>query len=145
MLLKACQSLKKPSRMERDVLLTAKRPRYFQDDHACECTPSFTSSITFLLNASRSFGLRLVTNPLSTITSLSSQFTPAFFRSVLIDMNEVMFLPDNKPVSINNCGPWQIAATGLPDCRNSRANAMQSSFLLMRSGLMTPPGITNAS
>src|SRR3982751_699339 len=51
--------------------------------------PSQNSSIIFLLKAGMSSGLRLVTRPLSTTTSSSSQFPPAFRTSVLIAGQEV--------------------------------------------------------
>src|SRR3569833_154983 len=50
--------------------------------YAYACTPSANSSIIFLLNAGRSSGRRLVTKPLSTTTSSSTQCVLAFFRSV---------------------------------------------------------------
>ena len=48
-------------------------------------TPSANSSTIFSLNAGRSLGERLVTSPLSTTTSSSTQLAPAFFRSLCIE------------------------------------------------------------
>ena len=39
---------------------------------------------------------------------------PAFTRSVRTDGDDVTFRPRTTSASISNCGPWQIAATGLP-------------------------------
>jgi hypothetical protein len=47
-----------------------------------KCTPTPNSSIIFRQKASRSAGLRLVTSPLSTTTSLSTLVAPAFKMSV---------------------------------------------------------------
>src|SRR5207253_2072929 len=69
------------------------------------CRPSQNSSIIFLLKAGISSGLRLVTNPLSTTTSSSTQFPPAFFMSVLIAGHEVSVRPRTTPASINTHGP----------------------------------------
>ena len=71
------------------------------------------SLIVSRLNAGRSSGLRLVTKPLSTTASSSTQSAPAFLRSGLSEGHEVMRRPRAAPVSITVQGPWQIAATGL--------------------------------
>jgi hypothetical protein len=59
-----------------------------------------------------SSGFRLVTNPLSTTTSWSTQFPPAFRTSVLIAGHEVKVRPRTTPASIQTHAAWQIAATG---------------------------------
>ena len=46
------------------------------------CWPSPISSITLALNAGMSSGLRLVTKPLSTTTSSSTQSPPVFLMSL---------------------------------------------------------------
>lgn len=49
------------------------------------CFPSAISSMVLETKASRSLGERLVTMPLSTTTSLSTQLAPAFCTSVRMD------------------------------------------------------------
>src|SRR5205823_14727138 len=66
-------------------------PIYRQNRACATCAPSANSSIIFLLNAGMSSGLRLVTSPLSTTTSSSTQLAPAFVRSVLSDGHDVTF------------------------------------------------------
>src|SRR4051812_13729316 len=57
---------------------------------ACSsCRPSANSSIAFLLNAGMSSGLRLVTRPLSTCTSSSTQGPPPLRMSVCSAGNDV--------------------------------------------------------
>src|SRR5579859_1418772 len=68
------------------------------------CTPSPNSSLIFLLKAGMSSGLRLVTRPLSVTTSLSTQFAPAFLRSVLSDGQEVTVRSRTMPASIRSQG-----------------------------------------
>src|ERR1700691_6263591 len=78
--------------------------------------------ISVVLNAGISSGLRLVMNCPSVTTSLSTQFTPAFFRSVLIDGHEVIVFPFTTTASTSVHGPWQIAATGRPVATKSFTN-----------------------
>jgi hypothetical protein len=65
----------------------------------------------FALKASRSPGLREVMTPLSTTTSESSDFAPAFVAPVFIDLYEVILRPLAMPVSTRSQGAWQTAAT----------------------------------
>lgn len=55
---------------------------YLDDAAIAGCRPSVNSSIILELKAGMSSGLRLVTSPLSTTTSSSTQLPPAFFTSV---------------------------------------------------------------
>src|SRR5438045_8968387 len=75
----------------------------------CSCFPSANSSISFLLNAGMSSGLRLVTRPWSTCTSSSTQLAPALRRSVRTDGNDVSVRSRTTPASISVHGAWQIA------------------------------------
>src|ERR1700733_13763554 len=57
---------------------------------ACACCGLFaTTSVSFLLNAGMSSGLRLVMMLPSSTTSLSTHFAPALMRSVWMDGHEV--------------------------------------------------------
>src|SRR4030081_638963 len=87
-----------------------------------------------------SSGLRLVTKPLSTTASWSTQSAPAFLRSVLSEGHDVMRRPRAAPVSMTVHGPWQIAATGLPASKKAFAKATAFGSMRSLSGLMTPPG-----
>src|SRR5450755_1252566 len=109
------------------------------------CRPSQNSSIIFLLKAGISSGLRLVTRPLSTTTSLSTQCAPAFRISVLIAGQEVTVRPRITLASIRTHGAWQIAATGLPSRKKWRTNSSASSDERNVSGFISPPGIMSAS
>ena len=65
--------------------------------------------------AGRSSGLRLVTRLLSTTTSASSHFAPAFTTSSLIAKKLVALRPFSMPPAEHRThGPWQIEATSLP-------------------------------
>src|SRR5215469_6121609 len=58
-----------------------------------------------------SSGLRLVTTVPSVTTSLSTQFAPAFLRSVFRDGHDVIVRPRTAPASTRVHRPRQIAAT----------------------------------
>src|SRR5689334_1156503 len=57
------------------------------------------------LNAGMSSGLRLVSNPLSTTASSSTQLAPAFLRSVRSEGHEVKRRPRAAPASMTVQGP----------------------------------------
>src|SRR5262245_54866789 len=67
--------------------------------------PSPISSMILRLKAGRSSGLRLVTRPLSTTTSSSTQRPPALRTSVLMAGQEVNFRPRTTSASIKSQGP----------------------------------------
>src|SRR5207237_522892 len=83
-----------------------------------ECRRVANSSSILRLNAGRSAGLRLETSPLSTTTSSSTHFAPAFLRSACSEGHDVILRPFATPASIKVQGPWQIAATGLAESKN---------------------------
>src|SRR5256714_15491511 len=89
-----------------------------------------------------SSGFRLVTSPLSTTTSSSTQLPPAFRTSVLIAGHEVSVRPRTTPASIKTHGPWQIAATGVPSLKKWRVDSKDSGGEGSVSGVLNhPPGI----
>src|SRR5215217_4466228 len=108
-------------------------------------TPSANSSTSLALNAGRSSGLRLVTRPRSVWTSSSTQAPPAFSMSVRMLGHEVRVRPLTTSASTSVHGPWQMAATGLPDSKNDRTKSTASASLRRKSGLATPPGRTSPS
>lgn len=71
-------------------------------------------------------GVLLVTGPLSTTTSSSIHWAPAFCRSVCRLRYEVTLRLRATPASIRSQGPWQIAATGLCCSKRLRAKAWAS-------------------
>src|SRR5580700_6374627 len=81
------------------------------------------SSSILRLKAGTSSGFLLEMSPSSTTTSRSTQCAPAFSRSVLSDGHDVRVRPLTTSASISVHGPWQIAATGLPDSKKARTNA----------------------
>jgi hypothetical protein len=103
-----------------------------------------TSTIA-LQKAGRSSGLRLVTMAPSTWTCSSTQVPPALPISVRRLGHDVRVRPRTTPASISVHGPWQIAATGRPDCTQSRKNDTDASSRRSWSGLATPPGSTTPS
>ena len=92
-----------------------------------------------------SSGLRLVTRLPSATTSWSTQFAPAFLRSVWSDGHEVIFRPRTAPASISVQGPWQIAAIGLPASTKRFTKRTASGLIRSLSGFITPPGSSSAS
>src|ERR1051325_5302117 len=85
--------------------------------------PSANRRIISRLKAGMSSGLRLVTSLPSPTTSLSTQFAPAFLRSVLSDGHEVIVRPRIPLASIRVQGPWQMAAIGFPASTKCLTNA----------------------
>ena len=53
---------------------------------------------------------------------------------------EVSVRPDTTPASTSVHGPWQMAATGLPESTKSRTNATAALSSRNLSGLTVPPG-----
>ena len=106
-------------------------------------------STRFLLNASRSSGLRLEIMtfgpPSQTTTSSSTQFAPALRRSVCTLGHDVIVRSRTTSASTSVHEPWQITPTGLPASKKPLANATASSCIRRLSGLATPPGRTSAS
>ena len=66
------------------------------------------------LNTGTSSGLREVIRLPSSTTGLSTYSPPAFLTSMAIDGQQVSVRPRSALAEISTCGPWQIAATGLP-------------------------------
>ena len=58
---------------------------------------------------------------------------------------DVTVRPATTPASTRVHGPWQMAATGLPELTKSRTNATAESSSRSLSGLTVPPGNTSAS
>src|ERR1700744_2136204 len=113
---------------------------------ACACCGVFAvTSISFLLNAGMSSGLRLVMMLPSSTTSLSTHFAPALMRSVWMDGHEVTVFPFTTPASTSIHGPWQMAATGLPDSTNLRTKSTAGFSMRSLSGWICPPGRISAS
>src|SRR6201996_9859247 len=114
--------------------------------YAWACCGLFAvASVTFLLNAGISSGLRLVMMLPSSTTSLSTHFAPALIRSVWIDGHEVTVFPFTTPASINIQGPWQMAATGLPDATKLRTKSTAGFSIRSLSGFIWPPGRISAA
>jgi hypothetical protein len=84
---------------------------------------SANNAIISRLNAGMSSGLRLVTNPLSVTTSLSTQVPPALRMSVLSEGHEVSVRPCAASNSTTVHGPWQIAARTCLHQKNVSLNA----------------------
>src|SRR5215217_132645 len=125
---------------------TAQRRSVLARASACSAwVPSANSSTILALKAGRSSGLRLVTRPRSVWTSSSTQAPPAFSMSVRMLGHEVRVRPLTTSASTRVQGPWQMAATGLPDSKNDRTKSTASASLRRKSGLATPPGRTSPS
>ncbi len=61
-----------------------------------------------------------------------------------IEGQHVTVRPRSALTEISSCGPWQIAATGLPAAIMSRTRSTIAWRIRMRSGAW-PPGTTTAS
>src|SRR3954471_8077472 len=95
--------------------------------------------------AGRSSGDRLVVRVPSVTTCSSTTSAPALRRSVRTLGQEVNRRPRTRSASTRVQGPWQIAATGLPESTKSRTNATAERSILSWSGLTVPPGSSRAS
>src|SRR4051812_17322574 len=95
--------------------------------------------------AGRSSGDRLVVRFPSVTTCSSTTSAPALRRSVRRLGNEVSRRPPTTPASTKFHGPWQIAATGLPDSTKFRTNSTAAGCMRSLSGLTVPPGSSSAS
>src|SRR5215218_6614271 len=96
-------------------------------DHTRAWRPSQISSAILSQKAGRSSGLRLVTRPLSTTTSSSTQLPPAFLISVRSVGHDVSLRPRTTSASTSVQGRWQITATGFFASKNDFTNATASS------------------
>ena len=84
------------------------------------CFPDVMAPMMARLKAGMSSGLRLKMNWPSVTTSWSTQFAPAFLRSVLSEGHEVTVLPFSAPVRAASRGrgrwrPWLAAGDELLD------------------------------
>src|SRR4051812_18342841 len=95
--------------------------------------------------AGRSSGDRLVVMLPSVTTCSSTTSAPALRRSVRTLGNEVSRRPRATSASTKFHGPWQIEATGLPDCTKSRTNSTATGCMRSLSGFTVPPGSSSAS
>jgi hypothetical protein len=77
----------------------------------------------------------------SVATCWSTTSAPALRRSVRMLAYEVSVRPDTTPASTSVHGPWQMAATGLPESTKSRTNATAALSSRNLSGLTVPPGV----
>src|SRR5207248_8465612 len=96
------------------------------------------------VNIGTSSGLRDVIRLPSSTTGLSTYKPPAFLTSIAIDGQHVSVRPRSTSAEIRTCGPWQMAATGLPESIASRARSTIAWRMRILSGAW-PPGITSAS
>src|SRR5690242_1377857 len=96
-------------------------------------------------NAGRSDGERLDIKLPSTTTSSSTTWAPALRRSVRILGYDVSVRPTATPASTRVQGPWQMAATGLPDVTKSWTKDTAELSMRSLSGLTVPPGNTRPS
>src|SRR6185437_13427101 len=83
-------------------------------------------SMSALVNASTSSGLRLVTIFPSITAGSSTTVAPALRRSVRIDGQLVAVRSRTRSASISSQGPWQMAPTGFPCSANRRISAITS-------------------